>query len=59
MEIKLMKPDNRTLFLILLIVIAALLLFNPSGLMMTLSALQSIAIIVLCLVATIYLWKRL
>lgn len=54
-----MKQDNRTLFLVLLIVIAALVLFNPSGLMMTLGALQSIAIIVLCLVATIYLWKRL
>ena len=54
-----MKQDNRTLFLILLIVIAALLLFNPSGLMMTLGAVRSIAIIVLCLVATIYLWKRL
>jgi predicted membrane protein len=53
------KGDNRTLLLLLLIVIAALMLFNPSGLAMTLSALQSIAIIVLCAVATLYLWKRL
>jgi hypothetical protein len=54
-----MTRDNRTLLLILLIVVAALLLFNPGGLIMALSTVKSIAVIVFCVVATIYLWKRL
>ena len=53
-----MKLDNRTLGLGVVLAFIVLLILNPNGLMYTLSVLQSLVIIVLGVVATLYLWKR-
>ena len=53
-----MKLDNRTLGLGVVLAFIVLLILNPNGLMYTLNVLQSLVIIVLGVVATLYLWKR-
>ncbi len=53
-----MKLDNRTLALGVLLAFVILLIINPNGLMYTLNVLQTVVIIVLGIVATMYLWKR-
>lgn len=50
--------NNRTLALIVLLAFIVLLIINPSGLMFALGTIQSIVIITLGIVATMYLWKR-
>jgi hypothetical protein len=53
-----MKLNNRTLALGVLLAFVILLILNPNGLMYTLNVVQSLVIIVLGIVATLYLWKR-
>ena len=53
-----MKLNNRTLALGVLLAFVILLILNPNGLMYTLGVIQSLVIIVLGIVATMYLWKR-
>jgi hypothetical protein len=53
-----MKLNNRTLALGVLLAFVILLILNPNGLMYTLNVIQSLVIIVLGIVATLYLWKR-
>lgn len=53
------RLDNRTLMLIVVLAFLVLLIINPNGLMFTLGAIQSVVIIILGIVATLYLWKRL
>jgi len=50
--------DNRTVALIAVIAVAAVMLLNPNWLRYALDIVQSIVIIVLGIVATAYLWKR-
>lgn len=54
-----LKMDNRTISLVVLLAFILLLILNPNGLMYTLNVIQSLVIIVLGTVATLYLWKRL
>lgn len=51
--------NNRTLSLIVLLAFIVLLIINPNGLTYTLNIIQSLVIITLGIVATMYLWKRL
>jgi len=53
-----MRLDNRTLTLGVILAFVILLILNPNGLMYTLGVIQSLVIIVLGIVATMYLWKR-
>jgi hypothetical protein len=53
-----MRLNNRTLALGVLLAFVILLILNPNGLMYTLNVVQSLVIIVLGIVATMYLWKR-
>lgn len=53
-----MKLDNRTIGLGVLLAFVVLLILNPNGLIYTLNVIQSLVIIVLGVVATMYLWKR-
>ncbi len=53
-----MKLDNRTIGLVVLLAFVVLLILNPNGLIYTLNVIQSLVIIVLGVVATMYLWKR-
>ena len=53
-----MKLDNRTLALGVILAFVVLLILNPNGIMYTLGIIQSLVIIVLGIVATMYLWKR-
>jgi hypothetical protein len=53
------RGDNRTLIIVAIIVLATVMILNPNWLMYALGTIQSIVIIVLGIVATIYLWKRL
>ena len=50
--------NNRTLALVVLLAFILLLIINPNGLMYTLGIIQSLVIITLGIVATMYLWKR-
>ena len=50
--------DNRTVALIAVVAVAAVMLLNPNWLAYALSTIQSIVIIVLGIVAIMYLWKR-
>jgi hypothetical protein len=50
--------DNRTILLILIVAVALVMLLNPGWLRSVLDTVQSIVIIVLGIVATAYLWKR-
>lgn len=52
------RLDNRTLALGVILAFIILLILNPNGLMYTLNVLQTLVIIVLGVVATMYLWKR-
>lgn len=52
------QVNNRTLALIVLLAFVVLLIINPNGLTYTLNIIQSLVIITLGIVATIYLWKR-
>jgi hypothetical protein len=54
-----MKSFDRTWLAVALIVIVALIIFNPGWLLSIMGIVQSIAITTLCIVATVYLWKRL
>jgi hypothetical protein len=51
--------DKRTLLIIAISAVALVMILNPNWLMYALGVIQSVAIIVLGIVATIYLWKRL
>ena len=53
-----MTLNNRTLALGVILAFILLLILNPNGLMYTLGVIQSLVIIVLGIVATMYLWKR-
>ena len=53
-----MRLDNRTLALGVVLAFVVLLILNPNGIMYTLGIIQSLVIIVLGIVATMYLWKR-
>ena len=53
-----MKLNNRTLALGVILAFVILLILNPNGIMYTLGIIQSLVIIVLGIVATMYLWKR-
>ncbi len=53
-----MKLDNRTIGLVVVLAFVVLLILNPNGLIYTLNVIQSLVIIVLGVVATLYLWKR-
>jgi hypothetical protein len=53
-----MKLNNRTLALGVILAFIVLLILNPNGIMYTLGIIQSLVIIVLGIVATLYLWKR-
>ena len=53
-----MRLDNRTLALGVILAFVVLLILNPNGIMYTLGIIQSLVIIVLGIVATMYLWKR-
>ena len=53
-----MKLNNRTLALGIVLAFVVLLILNPNGIMYTLGIIQSLVIIVLGIVATMYLWKR-
>jgi len=53
-----MRLDNRTLALGIVLAFVVLLILNPNGIMYTLGIIQSLVIIVLGVVATMYLWKR-
>lgn len=53
------RLDNRTLGLLVALGFVIVLILNPNGLINTLNVLQSLVIIVLGIVATLYLWKRL
>ena len=53
-----MKLNNRTLALGVILAFIVLLILNPNGIMYTLGIIQSLVIIVLGIVATMYLWKR-
>ncbi len=53
-----MRLNNQTLALGVLLAFVILLIINPNGLMYTLGVIQSVVIIVLGIVATMYLWKR-
>ena len=50
--------DNRTLAMLLVLSVVLLLILNPGGIMFALGVIQSIVIIILGVVATMYLWKR-
>jgi len=50
--------NNRTLALLVLLGFIIVIILNPNGLIYTLNVIQSIVIIVLGIVATMYLWKR-
>lgn len=52
------QVNNRTLALIVLLAFVVLLIINPNGLTYTLNIIQSLVIITLGIVATMYLWKR-
>lgn len=54
-----MKLDNRTLGLIVIVGILLVLAINPGSLLTTLSLIQTVVFIILGIVATLYLWKRL
>lgn len=54
-----MRFDNRTLTLMALILLLAVLILNPGGINALLGTIQSIVFIALGTVATLYLWKRL
>lgn len=51
--------DNRSLALILMILVLVVAAVNPYWVQNILGIIQSIVIIVLGIVATMYLWKRL
>jgi len=53
-----MRLNNRTLALGVVLAFVVLLILNPNGIMYTLGIIQSLVIIVLGIVATMYLWKR-
>ncbi len=53
-----MQLNNRTLALVVLLAFILLLIINPNGLTYTLNIMQSLVIITLGIVATMYLWKR-
>ncbi len=53
-----MQLNNRTLSLVVLLAFILLLIINPNGLTYTLNIIQSLVIITLGIVATMYLWKR-
>jgi hypothetical protein len=53
-----MQLNNRTLALGVILAFVVLLILNPNGIMYTLGIIQSLVIIVLGVVATMYLWKR-
>lgn len=50
--------NNRTLALLVLLGFIIVIILNPNGLIYTLNVIQSLVIIVLGIVATMYLWKR-
>jgi len=50
--------NNRTLALLVLLGFIIVIILNPNGLIYTLNIIQSLVIIVLGIVATMYLWKR-
>jgi hypothetical protein len=52
------RLDNRTLALLVALGFVIILILNPNGLIYTLNVIQTLVIIVLGIVATIYLWKR-
>ena len=53
------KLDNRTLRWLVALGLILVIILNPNGLTYTLNVIQSLVIIVLGIVATLYLWKRL
>ena len=50
--------NNRTLALLVALGFIIVIILNPNGLIYTLNVIQSLVIIVLGIVATLYLWKR-
>ncbi|MBA3873127.1 MAG: hypothetical protein ABI970_10215 [Chloroflexota bacterium] len=52
------RLNNRTLALLVLLGFIIVIILNPNGLIYTLNVIQSLVIIVLGIVATLYLWKR-
>lgn len=54
-----MKWFDRTWLVIVILLVGAAILFQPGWLLSILSMIQSLVIIVLGSVATVYLWKRL
>ena len=50
--------NNRTLARLVLLGFIIVIILNPNGLIYTLNIIQSLVIIVLGIVATMYLWKR-
>lgn len=54
-----MKWFDRTWLVVVLIVIVVLIILNPGWLLSILGIIQSVAITTLCIVGTVYLWKRL
>ncbi|MBN8619470.1 MAG: hypothetical protein J0L63_11230 [Anaerolineae bacterium] len=53
------RLDDRTLLLLIVLGTILLLIINPDGIRYALDVIQSVVIIVLGIVATLYLWKRL
>lgn len=53
------KLDTRTLRWLVVLGLILIVILNPGGLTYTLNIIQSVVIIVLGIVATMYLWKRL
>lgn len=51
--------NNRTVALLAVALVAVVMILNPNWLVYALGIVQSIVIIVLGIVATVYLWKRL
>jgi hypothetical protein len=51
--------DNRTVLVIAIAIVAVVMILNPGWLLSVLGIVQSVVIIVLGIVATVYLWKRL
>ncbi len=54
-----MRFDNRTLMLAALVLLLLTMLFNPGGIKSMLDTIESLVMIALGSVATLYLWKRL
>lgn len=53
-----MQLSNRTLAMVAVIAVALLMIVNPQWLSYSLGIIQSIVVIVLGILATAYLWKR-